>query len=810
MLIDNTEYINNICKQLYPKLEEYLISNGIEIKNDFFRCINPQHEDKNPSCSIGGKNNRETFLCFSCKTAGSLFHACHYIEGKPITGIAFYEETLPYLCNKYNILYEPIHIDNKTRDIYQKRCGVRDATNIIHGMAFKGTDLNKEHVGIKHLLDRGITEESIKKHKIGVITSYNDYLEAIKNVGYTDNDWLLSADLARKDLFNPDAVIFPIYDDNKRPVGFVTRTTKMAPNDKGEKKYCNSVNSDIYNKSEILYNFNNYNPDHGPIWIVEGYLDAIYLDQCGLKNVVALGSTALTEQHIDLLARHNIKNIILAFDGDMGGTKGTSIALDRITPYQIFKSIRIIDLPDGLDPDSFVREKGIDELKKLAHQDVALSPFAWTIKHTTFQDDPINVIEAAIPAIAAEESTVKRLRMIRELANLTGVSKDDIKKDVDLKINKESDKFIDDLTDINKYVQTSLFKRKVKDTKSILEEAIVKIKGLELKFNNTLDNRSSYDEKRQNLWSKIEHGEYKYGLICPKFKKLEEMYDGIPYTTNLTLIGGRPSTGKTTLLNALAVDLVESNEDLAVFFMTIDDTTELMTFKMLAQKTGYSTSKIKQYCNLIQEEQEEITAGWNWLNKLSERFVMADATEGTTPDALEAHIEWFIKEFQDKKRIFFLDNFHKLTMPANKHKTDAVAFLSEKVKELTRVHDIHLLMTVELRKMDNDSRPTPSDLKDTVQLEYDADSIIMIHNDLLVKEDTNIIWNGQYGDIGTKAMPYLETYLYKNKHTGKTGGLAYRLNTYNLQITEDSYAAVRSLKAQNAGHQKIGSSNRSY
>ena len=85
-----------------------------------------------------------------------------------------------------------------------------------------------------------------------------------------------------------------------------------------------------------------------------------------------------------------------------------------------------------------------------------------------------------------------------------------------------------------------------------------------------------------------------------------------------------------------------------------------------------------------------------------------------------------------------------------------------------------------------------------------------MHNDLLVKEDTNIIWEGQYGDEGTKAMPYLETYLYKNKHTGKTGGLAYRLNTYNLQIVEDSYATIRAKKTQNAGHLKVNASARVY
>lgn len=805
--------LSKLFHELDTHFLEYMTEQGrTPDGGGFICCINPNHPDRHPSMHIidTGAHANTGAYCFSCHTHVSILNAVHFLENKPITGVGFYEETLPYLCKKYGIEYEPIQIDNKTRDMYQKRCGVRDALNVIHGMSFVGTGLNTTHPGIKHLLDRGITEESIKRFKIGVVTSYKEYLAAMKNLGYDDMEWLASADLANKGIFNPDSFILPIYDHKSRPVAFVSRTTKMNPNDKGTGKYINSINSDIYTKSELLYNFQNYHYDDGPLWIVEGYIDALYLDQCGLKNVAALGSTAFTEQHVDLLS-HDVKHIILCLDGDNGGREGIDLALKRITPYQIFKSIRIVELPEGSDPDSFVREKGLAELKKLSSPDVAISPFAWSIKNATFQDDPIQIVEGAIPAIAAEESTIKRLKMIKELAKITGINKEDIRKDVELRVNKESDKFIEELSEVNKYVQMALSKRKTKDTKSILEEAIVKVKNIELKYDDVLDNHSSYENKRENLWEKIKNGEYKYGLCCPKFKKLEEMYDGIPYTTNLTLVGGKASVGKTTWMNALAVDLVEANDDVAVFFMTIDDTTELMTFKMLAQRTGMATSKIKQYVNLGEDEQKIVRDGWAWLGKLSQNFVMADATEGTTPEAMDAHIEWFIKEFPNKKKVFFLDNFHKLTIPHTKQKTDAISFLSEKVKEATRLYDLHIMMTVELRKMsDNGDRPTPSDLKDTVQLEYDADSIIMMHNDLLVKEDTNIIWEGQYGDEGTKAMPYLETYLYKNKHTGKTGGLAYRLNTYNLQIVEDSYATIRAKKAQNAGHLKVNASARVY
>lgn len=795
---------HNYFDLLYPKLRDYLESQDIKINKDgFFKCI--CHPDTSPSMSLGGKSEYLNTVahCFGCQRDINIFHAINILEGLPLTGIDFYQITLPELCKRYNIQYEPVQIDNKTRDIYQKRSAVRDASNIVYSMCFTKNILNTEHNGIKFLLNRGITEESIRKHKLGIISDFDNYINQMNTIGYTDTEWLASVDLTRKDIFTKDGIIIPIYDDKNRPIGFVTRTTNIDPNGKGDRKYCNSVNSDIYNKSEVLFNFNNYRPENGPLWIVEGYLDAIILDQYGIHNVAALGSTALTEQHVDLLSRYNIKNIIICLDGDTGGNTGTKLALERVTPYQIFKSIRVVELPDGEDPDSYIRKSGIDSLKKLSHPDTALSPFAWTLKHTSFQDDPIVVVEQAIPAIAAEESSIKRLRMIKELAKITGISKDDIRKDVDLKVNKESDKFIEELSEINKYVQTSLNKRKIKDTKSILDEALIKVKNLEVKFNNTIDNRSCFDDKRNNFFDKIENGEFKYGLYTNKFKKFEEKYDGIPYTTNLILVGGKPSSGKSIFLNSLAIDLVESNEDAAVFYMSIDDTIELMSIKTIAQKTGYSTSKIKNFINLDSKVQSEIRDARNWLDRLSSRYIMVDAHNGTNSDALESNIEWFVKEFPNKKKVFFLDNFHKLTLPANKQKTDAVAYLSEKVKDFTRLYDLTMFATVELRKGDtNESRPTPNDLKDTVQLEYDADSVIMIHNDLLVKEDTNIIWQGTYGDEGTKAMPYIEMRIFKNKHTGKTGSLVYRLNTYNLRVDETSFAEVSALM-KNPGHEKI-------
>lgn len=458
-----------------------------------------------------------------------------------------------------------------------------------------------------------------------------------------------------------------------------------------------------------------------------------------------------------------------------------------------------MELPEGDDPDTFVRRMGVDQFLNLSKDGVALSPFAWMLKRTTFEDDPLTVAQQAIPTIAAEESNITRLKMIKELARLTNVSEPDIRKDVDALVNKESSAFLEALGELNQFVQVTLGRRKIKDTKSILEDAIMKVRHLEKKHNYNVDSRAVFGERRKNLREKVESGEFKYGLIAPKFQKFEKLFDGIPYTACLSVVGGRPSAGKTTWLSALAMDIIEANDDSAIFFMSIDDSTELMTLKLLAQKTGLSTSTIKRYSSLGTEQKRIINLAWDWYDSISDRFILVDASEGKTTDILEAHADWFCRTYPNHKKLFLLDSLHKLQATyggARNKKTEAVSEVSEKVKEVSQVNDMHLVSTVELRKLENSkARPRPEDVKDTVQIEYDTDILVLVHNDLQVNgEESPIHWEGLDENGFNTIMPYLEVVTWKNKITGRAGYQAknvYKLTKHNLQIEEGNYAEVK-------------------
>ena len=789
--------LSQIFRDLDQHFLEYLSSHGITPNSaGLIRCLSPSHPDKNPSMHIidSGAHNQTAAYCFSCLAHFDILHAAHVLDNKPINGLGFYEDTLPFLTKKFGIPYEPVEITNEERDKYQKRCAVRDAMNVCHSSAFVKNTLKVDHPAIKHLLDRGITEKTIIEFKIGCIDSHEQYLKDMEKLGWTNREWLQRVDLANKGLFNKEGIIIPIIDARNLPVGFVTRTTKLNPNDKGQSKYVNSLNSDIYHKGEILFNFNKFNKDKGPLFIVEGYLDSIFLYQEGLSNASALGSTVLTEQHIQLLMSNSAKQLILCLDADDGGKKGTRLAIERLAAYKLFK-IRIMELPEGEDPDTYTRKHGIAEFKNLSQLDSAISPFAWTIKHSTFEDDPLVIAEQAVPTIAAEESAINRMKMIKELAKLTSVAESDLRKEVDSLVNRDSTEYIEDLKGVNQYTQVALSRIRLKDTKQILEDSLSKIRDLEKRHNCEMNTEKEFSAQRAQLRERIESGEFTKGLICKKHTKFAELFDGVPYETCLTMIGGRPGAGKTTLLTDIGMDIVNSNKDAAIFYMSIDDTCDLLSLKMLAQESGMSTSKIKRYASLNDTSKEIINKAWNWYDDLSKTFIVSDASAGKTVDIMQAHIEWFIKAFPHHKRIFFLDNFHKLKPPVyNKggKKTEAISDLSERVKDMTQIHNLHLVQTVELRKLESSrNRPRIEDLKDTVQMEYDADIVILVHNDMSVNPDTGVAWTGVDEDGNSTQMGYLEVQVCKNKITGKRDRLAYKLDSVNLRITPDKWSTVK-------------------
>ena len=796
--MSDKDQLLEVISKLRPKLQEYIESQGVHVNSaGFFSCIHPDHEDRHPSASLNFGNapfEGEVFHCFSGKGHdGNIFTAAHWLEKLPINDFRFYTETLPKLCEQFGIAYTPVELSEDVKREYTKRRAYEDSLRVIQSMTYDGDQLKATRPGIKHLLDRGITEDTIAAFKIGTIDSYSAYLDSMKTLGWENANELQAFDLANKGIFDRDGTIIPIFDHLKQLVGYVTRNTKFDPNDHGSRKYYNSINSDIYQKGSILFNYNNISHLSGPLYIVEGYLDAVYLYQAGIRKVAAIGATSLTHKHIEMLYMQDQNDVIVCLDGDDTGREATRLALERLAEYRNIK-VRVITLPTGQDPDSYVRERGAESFKNLEQ----LSPFKWTLTQSSYDTDLFSLAQNAIPVIASEESAVARQAMIRELSQFTSIEELDIKRDVEAIIVKESDKYLRDVGEVNTHVVMQLQRRSVRETRSIVQSAVDKLDIIEERHNSKIDVKDEYYQKLQLLEDKIVTGAFKFGFQTPRFKRLQKVLDGVPFWQNLILFGGRPSAGKTAFITHLSLDIVDANEDAAVFYMSIDDSADLMVQKILAVYSGFSTSKIKMFPTLPDDEQQRIRDAMDMVKKNAGRYVIADAAQGNTLEVLENHMSWFNKnpKFQDKKKLFILDNFHKLAFTPRANRIDALTEGSQKLKHLSQTYDTPIIATVELRKLsDERARPTRQDMSGTNKLDYDADVVALVHNDQQVNQATHLVHDISINGA-MESHPWIEVDIVKNKINGTLALCPMKFNKYNMRFAEGKIGEFSALRQQ--------------
>lgn len=794
--MSNQNNYMDVINTLRCKLPEYLVSQGVEINDQgFFRCIHPDHEDRHPSTSLNYGNGAfegKVFHCFSgVGHDGNIFTAAHWLENMPLVGAEFWDITVKTLADRFGVPYSPMEISEDQKRRYQALRAISDAVRVVNSMTVSGDVLRDTHVGIKHLLDRGINEESIRKFNIGVLTSRQAFEDSMEKLGHTDKEFLASKGLTHHSLMNRDGFIIPINDTDGKPVGFVSRNCRVDPNAHVNRKYLNSPNSDIYRKGEILFGYDKVKKSNGPLYIVEGYLDAIYLQQVGLKRTVAIGSTALTDHHVSkVLFEHDENTIILCLDADEGGYEGTRLAIERLAPYKKF-NIKIIELPTGQDPDSYVRENGLDAFLKLPQ----VSPFSWHLSHASYSDDMYKIAKDAIPSIAAEESSVTRLTMINELANFTAIDREDIKKDVDLIVNKKDNKYLEAVAGINNWAQVNLNRTNIADTRSILTDAMNKLIVVEEKYQTKKDMKIQCQDRLKSLRDNIIEGNYEYGLRAPRHRNVEKLLNGIPFKEKLMYFGGRGSAGKTAFMTSLTLDVVENNQDVAVFYMSIDDSLDFLYTKMFAVLSGLPTTDIQNYKNLSDEDRQRVDDAYSFVERHSDRLIIADSTDGNSVETVESHLRWMTKEFPDKKIILVLDNFHKLNMESKtSQKRDAIADASSALKDLAVKYQACIMASVELRKLSTEAeRPTRQDMQGSNKLDYDADVVGLVHNDYQVNRETQIIHEKMVNGK-SMIMPWVEVNIVKNKLTGRLGECVFKYNIINMQFEEGDLATFNQLR----------------
>jgi DNA primase len=408
-----------------------ILSDYVPLKKkgkNYWGCC-PFHHENTPSFSV--TPDKGFYYCFGCQSGGNVFNFLMKIEN-----ISFFD-AVKILAQKMNI---PLPEKEKTS---QELARERENTKLYRAneMAreFFYACLTKTVYGKKareYLQSRGVTNDIIESFKIGFAPpAWDKLLHAFLERGI-EQDVLLKAGLIVErssgggvyDRFR-SRVIFPISDARGRVVGFGGRVI-----DNSQPKYLNSPETPVFNKRYILFGFDaayKFIKETGQAIVVEGYMDAITAHAFGIKNVVASLGTAFSPEQAKLLLR-NAKEIFFAYDSDAAGQNATLRALSILR--NLGANVRVILIPDGKDPDEFIRKHGADAFKGLIKE--AVDILEYQIKQAFDNTDHSNlegkvaVVSKIVPVLAEADNAVAVNAHIASISQALAIDESAIRSEV--------------------------------------------------------------------------------------------------------------------------------------------------------------------------------------------------------------------------------------------------------------------------------------------------------------------------------------------------------------------------------------------
>lgn len=380
----------------------------------------PFHNERTPSFSVSPQRN--FCKCFSCGKGGAPVNFLMEKEG------ISYHEALLRLAKKYNIPVEERELSDEERQRISERESMIVASewalNYFHENLYETQE--GRDIGLSYLYGRGITDEAIRKYKLGYsIEKGNDLLQKARRAGF-DIEVLKKIGLVGSSQDGRDydkfrgRVMFPIRNSSGKPIAFGGRALRGEP-----AKYINSPETLIYKKSNELYGIFEAKNDiikQQRVFLMEGYLDVIGSWQAGLQNAVASSGTSLTDGQIALLHRFT-DNVTLIYDGDSAGIKASLRGIDMLLAHKLHVSVLL--LPPGEDPDSFARKVSTDEFRK--YIDDNSSDFIEFKSKVLLQDAGDNVqarsraVESVVESIACIPNEIERSVYIQKCSSLMDI-----------------------------------------------------------------------------------------------------------------------------------------------------------------------------------------------------------------------------------------------------------------------------------------------------------------------------------------------------------------------------------------------------
>lgn len=397
----------------------------------------PFHNEKTPSFSVNSE--KQFYYCFGCGAAGNVFSFLMEMENMD------FPEAMKKLAERAHItLPEP----EKSAQVVAAE-QLKQRLFDIHTTAGRYFyDCLQEKQGEQaraYLAKRQMDPRIARKFGIGYSPdSYDALFRHLQEKGFTTGD-ILKTGLV---LENKDGkgyhdrfrgrLMFPIFDVQGRVVGFGGRILA-----KGEPKYLNSPETILFSKSRNLYGLNFAKAaKKRELILVEGYMDMLSIYQAGFHNVVASLGTAFNQEHARTLKRF-ADDVILLYDSDEAGTNAALRAIPVLVKNGF--RVKVTQVPDGKDPDEFLKAKGAAEFSKLLVNAVHYISFEIACIQRKYNlknpDHRVRFATEAAQILSKLDSEIERNVYLGEVSRVTGVEEAAIRKEIDKLMQKEDEAF---------------------------------------------------------------------------------------------------------------------------------------------------------------------------------------------------------------------------------------------------------------------------------------------------------------------------------------------------------------------------------
>ena len=398
---------------------------------NYWACC-PFHHDKTPSFSVNAADRY--YHCFGCGASGDVIGFIKNYENVD------FMPAVQILAARAK-MEVPAYDERSAEEAAEKKkkrdrlvALMRDAARFYFGNLYSG----RADAHLAYLQKRGISPSTARKFGIGASLDYASLPSHLLAQGYTPEECVESGTCSRTDegrLIDAEGerLIIPIINHMDEVIAFGGRLLKKSD----RAKYKNTRETLLFNKSKTLYNINLVKKERraaglASIILVEGYMDAISLYEAGFHGVAASMGTSLTKEQARLLKRYT-ENVFISYDGDFAGQKANLRGLDILKQEGL--KVRVVPLPDGMDPDDVIRKQGQAGYQACLDQAMPLIDFRLLAAKRKYDlsrtDEKRDYVAEALTVVRDAASATEREELLKRISAETGVSVDSLARDLE-------------------------------------------------------------------------------------------------------------------------------------------------------------------------------------------------------------------------------------------------------------------------------------------------------------------------------------------------------------------------------------------